>query len=163
MSEEVSDQQRRHSAAHLLARAVQNLFEDVQVDIGPATDEGFYYDFDLPHRLSPEDFPKIEQEIARLIALDEPFVRREVSADEAREILRHAPGVRVVDDPAHNGYPMPLGASGRDDVLAGRIRRDLSRDDNRGLEMFVSGDQLLRGAALNAVEIAEHLVSRNLI
>ena len=88
MSEEVSDQQRRHSAAHLLARAVQNLFEDVQVDIGPATDEGFYYDFDLPHRLSPEDFPKIEQEIARLIALDEPFVRREVSADEAREILK---------------------------------------------------------------------------
>ena len=87
----------------------------------------------------------------------------DISPDEAREILRHAPGVRVVDDPAHNEYPMPLDASGRDDVLAGRIRRDLSRDDNRGLEMFVSGDQLLRGAALNAVEIAEHLVSRNLI
>ena len=54
---------------------------------GPATDEGFYYDFDLPHRLSPEDFPKIEAEIARLIALDEPFVRKEVTAEEAAKLL----------------------------------------------------------------------------
>ncbi len=84
---EITDQQRRHSAAHLMARAVLSLFEDVQIDIGPATDEGFYYDFDLPHRITPEDFPKIEEEIARLIALDEPFVRREVSADEARSLL----------------------------------------------------------------------------
>jgi len=84
---EITDQQRRHSAAHLMARAVLGLFEDVQIDIGPATDEGFYYDFDLPHRITPEDFPKIEEEIARLIALDEPFVKREVSADEARSLL----------------------------------------------------------------------------
>ena len=84
---EITEQQRRHSAAHLMARAVMNLFEDVQVDIGPATDEGFYYDFDLPHRLSPEDFPKIEAEIARLIALDEPFVRKEVTAEEAAKLL----------------------------------------------------------------------------
>ena len=84
---EITDQQRRHSAAHLMARAIMNLFDDVQVDIGPATDEGFYYDFDLPHRLAPEDFPKIEAEIARLIALDEPFVRKEVTADEAKKLL----------------------------------------------------------------------------
>ncbi|MBR5548438.1 MAG: threonine--tRNA ligase, partial [Kiritimatiellae bacterium] len=84
---EITLEQRRHSAAHLMARAVMNLFEDVQVDIGPATDDGFYYDFDLPHRLSPEDFPKIEAEIARMIALDEPFVRKEVSADEAKKLL----------------------------------------------------------------------------
>ena len=84
---EITLEQRRHSAAHLMARAVMNLFEDVQVDIGPATDDGFYYDFDLPHRLSPEDFPKIESEIARLIALDEPFVRKEVTADEAKKLL----------------------------------------------------------------------------
>lgn len=84
---EISEQQRRHSAAHMMARAVMNLFDDVQVDIGPATDDGFYYDFDLPHRLSPEDFPKIEAEIARLIALDEPFVKKEVSADEAKALL----------------------------------------------------------------------------
>ena len=84
---EITDQQRRHSAAHLMARAIMNLFENVQVDIGPATDEGFYYDFDLPHRISTEDFPKIEAEIARLIALDEPFVRKEVTADEAKALL----------------------------------------------------------------------------
>ena len=84
---EITEEMRRHSAAHLMARAIMNLFDDVQVDIGPATDDGFYYDFDLPHRLSPEDFPKIEAEIARMIALDEPFVRREVSADEAKALL----------------------------------------------------------------------------
>ena len=84
---EITEEMRRHSAAHLMARAIMNLFDDVQVDIGPATDDGFYYDFDLPHRLSPEDFPKIEAEIARMIALDEPFVRKEVSADEAKALL----------------------------------------------------------------------------
>ena len=84
---EVTVEMRRHSAAHMMARAIMNLFENVQVDIGPATDEGFYYDFDLPHHISTEDFPKIEAEIARLIALDEPFVRKEVSADEAKHLL----------------------------------------------------------------------------
>ena len=70
---------RRHSAAHLTARAVCNLFPGTQTDIGPATDDGFYYDFDLEHRLAPEDFPALEKELARLIALDEPFVRAEMS------------------------------------------------------------------------------------
>ena len=84
---EVTDQERRHSAAHMMARAIVNLFEDVQVDIGPATDDGFYYDFDLPHRLSPEDFPKIEAEIARLIAQDEPFVKKVVPREECAKLL----------------------------------------------------------------------------
>ena len=87
----------------------------------------------------------------------------EITPDEAREILSKAEGVKVVDDPLNNVYPMPLDATAKYDVLAGRIRQDISRDDRRGLEMFVSGDQLLRGAALNAVEIAEHLISRNLV
>ena len=80
-------EKRRHSAAHLMARAISNVFDDVQVDIGPATDDGFYYDFDLPHRISTDDFPKIEAEIARLIALDEPFVRKEVSREECEKML----------------------------------------------------------------------------
>ncbi len=84
---EITDEMMRHSAAHLMARAIQNIFDDVQVDIGPATDDGFYYDFDLPHRLTPEDFPKIEAEIARLIALDEPFVKKIVSRDECAKML----------------------------------------------------------------------------
>ncbi len=84
---EVTVEARRHSAAHMMARAIQNVFEDVQVDIGPATEDGFYYDFDLPHRITPDDFPKIEAEIARLIALDEPFVRREVTREECAQML----------------------------------------------------------------------------
>ena len=87
----------------------------------------------------------------------------EITPAEAREILKGAEGVKVVDDPLNGGYPMPLDATAKYDVLAGRIRQDISRDDRRGLEMFVSGDQLLRGAALNAVEIAEHLVKRGLV
>ncbi len=79
---EITDEMRRHSAAHLTARAVCNLFPGTQTDIGPATDDGFYYDFDLEHRLAPEDFPALEKEIARLIALDEPFVRAEMSRSD---------------------------------------------------------------------------------
>jgi len=88
---------------------------------------------------------------------------QEVTPEEVREILSGAEGVRVVDDPLNGGYPMPLDATAKYDVLAGRIRQDISRDDRKGIEMFVSGDQLLRGAALNAVEIAEHLVKRGLV
>jgi aspartate-semialdehyde dehydrogenase len=58
---------------------------------------------------------------------------------------------------------MPLDATAKYDVLVGRIRHDISRNDKKGLDLFVSGDQLLRGAALNAVEIAEHLIKRNLV
>ena len=87
----------------------------------------------------------------------------EITPEEARQILAQSEGVKVVDDPLNGGYPMPLDATAKYDVLAGRIRQDISRDDKRGLEMFVSGDQLLRGAALNAVEIAEHLIKRGLI
>ena len=81
-----------------------------------------------------------------------------ITPEEARAILADAPGVELRDDPENNVYPMPKDASGMDDVLAGRIRQDISRDDKRGLEMFVSGDQLLKGAALNAVQIAELLI-----
>jgi len=87
----------------------------------------------------------------------------EITPAEVREILNAAEGVRVVDDPLNGGYPMPLDATAKYDVLAGRIRQDISRDDRRGIDMFVSGDQLLRGAALNAVEIAEHLIKRGLV
>ena len=87
----------------------------------------------------------------------------DITPAEAREILAKAEGVKVVDDPLNGGYPMPLDATAKYDVLAGRIRQDISRNDKKGLEMFVSGDQLLRGAALNAVEIAEHLIKRGLV
>jgi aspartate-semialdehyde dehydrogenase len=75
----------------------------------------------------------------------------------ARELLARAPGVTLVDDRAGNTFPMPLTASGTDPVYVGRIRQDVSQDDERGLEMFICGDQLRKGAALNAVQIAELL------
>ena len=83
---------------------------------------------------------------------------RPVTPDQVRSILAKAPGVRVVDDVEANHFPMPLEATGQDDVLVGRIRQDISRDDGRGIELFVSGDQIRKGAATNAVQIAERLV-----
>ena len=79
--------------------------------------------------------------------------------DEAkvREILSGAPGVRIVDDREANHFPMPIEATDQDDVLVGRIRQDISQPDGRGIEMFVAGDQIRKGAALNAVQIAELL------
>ncbi len=81
---------------------------------------------------------------------------RKLSAAEAREILAAAPGVKVVDDPATFQYPMPLNVSGQDDVWVGRIREDISHP--RGLALWVAGDQLRKGAATNAVQIAEILI-----
>lgn len=83
---------------------------------------------------------------------------KEVTPEEVRAILAKAPGVIVKDDVANNVYPMPKDASGIEEVLVGRIRQDCSRNDKRGIDMFISGDQLLKGAALNAVQIAELLV-----
>ncbi len=74
-----------------------------------------------------------------------------------REILAKAPGVRLVDDRAKNYFPMPLESSDQDDVFTGRIRQDISQPDGRGIDLFISGDQLRKGAALNAVQIAELL------
>jgi aspartate-semialdehyde dehydrogenase len=93
---------------------------------------------------------------AHAIALNLEF-ETEVSAQAAREHLSTADGVRVVDDVERNHFPMPLEASGQGDVLVGRIRRDSSDPSGHSLSMFVAGDQLLKGAALNAVQIAEYL------
>ena len=81
---------------------------------------------------------------------------KKMTPDEARAILAKAPGVKVVDDRKNNYFPMPIEASGGDDVLVGRIREDLSCKN--GLALFISGDQLRKGAALNAVQIAEFLI-----
>jgi aspartate-semialdehyde dehydrogenase len=81
---------------------------------------------------------------------------RPITPEAAREVLRHAPGVKVVDDVANKLYPMPLTATGQDDCEVGRIRQNLVFGAH-GLDLFVCGDQLLKGAALNAVQIAERV------
>jgi aspartate-semialdehyde dehydrogenase len=83
---------------------------------------------------------------------------RPMTPEQVRQILSTAPGVRIVDDREKNHFPMPLEASGQDDVLVGRIRQDISREDGRGIELFVAGDQVRKGAATNAVQIAEKLI-----
>jgi len=80
-----------------------------------------------------------------------------MSPEEARALLARSPGIKIVDDPAANHFPMPLEASGDLDVHVGRIRRDVSNPN--GLALFVAGDQLLKGAAWNAVQIAEELAT----
>lgn len=76
----------------------------------------------------------------------------------ARDILKNAPGIVVVDDRASNRFPTPLEVSNKDDVAVGRVRRDVSQDGDYGLDIFVCGDQIRKGAALNAVQIAEMLL-----
>ena len=80
----------RHSTAHVMAAAVCRLFDDVKLDIGPATADGFYYDFDLPRRLSPEDFPLVEKEMSRIVKEDLPFEKFSVSREEAVAMITGA-------------------------------------------------------------------------
>ena len=81
----------RHSAAHVMAEAVQSIFPDAKFGIGPAIKDGFYYDFDLPRSLTPDDLPVIEAKMRAIIAADQPFMRQEVSRDEARQVFASQP------------------------------------------------------------------------
>jgi aspartate-semialdehyde dehydrogenase len=90
------------------------------------------------------------------LEFDAPF-----DVGQARDILSQAPGVKLVEDWQRNYFPMPIEASGQDAVLVGRIRQDLSHPN--GLELWLSGDQIRKGAALNAVQIAELLAEQDLI
>jgi aspartate-semialdehyde dehydrogenase len=87
--------------------------------------------------------------------------REDLSPDDCRALLAEASGVIVVDDPANGKYPMALDAAGQDDVLVGRIRRD--PDQERTLNLWLAGDNLRKGAATNAVQVAELLIERDLL
>ena len=81
----------RHSAAHVMAETVQSILPDVKFGIGPATDTGFYYDFDSPRSLNPKDLTTIETKMQEIIASDEPFVREEMTKEEARKLFADQP------------------------------------------------------------------------
>jgi aspartate-semialdehyde dehydrogenase len=85
-------------------------------------------------------------------------LRKPLSRDEAKDLLSKSPGIEIMDDWENNAFPTPKIASGRDSVYVGRIRSDVSQPGNSGLDLFVCGDQLRKGAALNAVQIAERIV-----
>jgi aspartate-semialdehyde dehydrogenase len=91
---------------------------------------------------------------AHSVAVTAEF-EKQVSVEQAREVLAKAPGLELVDEPHNNRYPMPLTAAGKDNCEVGRVRLDCALEN--GLSFWVSGDQLLKGAALNAVQIAELL------
>ena len=77
----------RHSCAHIMAEAVQELYPGTQIAFGPATDDGYFYDFELPNNISSDDFSAIEKKMAEIVKADEPFVREVVSIDEAKKIF----------------------------------------------------------------------------
>ncbi len=81
----------RHSAAHVMAEAVQSIFPDAKFGIGPAIENGFYYDFDLPRPLTPDDLPLIEAKMSEIIASNEPFIRKEVTREEAKQLFAVQP------------------------------------------------------------------------
>ncbi len=82
-----------------------------------------------------------------------------ITPDQVRDLLSTAPGVSIIDDREKNRFPMPaIDAAGKDDIYVGRIRQDESIPDNRGINLWVSGDQIRKGAALNAIQIAEKLL-----
>jgi aspartate-semialdehyde dehydrogenase len=86
---------------------------------------------------------------------------KKISAGEVRELLSNAPGIAVVDDPSRNMYPLPINAEGRDDVFVGRIREDESISN--GINMWIVSDNIRKGAALNAVQIAELLIAKKML
>lgn len=81
-----------------------------------------------------------------------------LTVQQVREALEKAPGVTLVDDPQNYVYPMPLESAGKDDVYVGRVRQDIASDS--GITLWLTGDQIRKGAALNAVQIAEFLEQR---
>ena len=87
---------------------------------------------------------------------EQPF-----AVNEARKLIANAPGVKLVEDWQNNYFPMPIDATGQDPVLVGRIRQDISSNNN--LELWLCGDQIRKGAALNAIQIAELLLEKNLL
>ncbi len=106
----------RHSVAHVMAAAVLEMFPEAKIAIGPPIENGFYYDFDLPRSLTPEDLKEIEKRMRKIIAGHHPFVRREVTPEEARELFKDQPyKLELIDDILsrgvdEHGNPLPEGA-----------------------------------------------------
>src|SRR3990172_4784927 len=101
--QEISPEERLHrlrdSAANIMAEAVLEMFPEAKIGIGPPIDTGFYYDFTLPRALTPEDLPAIEERMRSRVASDAPFVREEISKDEARTLFAGQPyKLELIDD-----------------------------------------------------------------
>src|SRR5260370_2740460 len=107
----------RHSASHVLATAILKIWPEAQFAAGPPVENGFYYDVDLPHRISPDDFEKIEVEMKREIKANHPFERMEVSRDEALELSKKGRLAPLSDGPEPSKYMIDIIEKSPPDVI----------------------------------------------
>ena len=128
----------RHSAAHVMAEAVLEEFPDGKVAIGPPIEDGFYYDFELPRPLTPEDLAAIEERMRRIIRGDYPFVYREVSADAARELFADQPYKVELIDGLARGLD-EYGETSHGDTVISTFKHDTFEDLCRGPHVARTG------------------------
>jgi threonyl-tRNA synthetase len=142
----------RHSAAHILAQAMLELFPEAKLAIGPPIADGFYYDFDLPRSLTPDDLAAIEARMREIVREDHPFVRRELSAEEARALFHNQPyKLELVDGLARgaiddNGDPIP------GPPVISTYRQDTFEDLCRGPHVASTGQ--INPAALKLLHVS---------
>ncbi len=129
----------RHSAAHIMAEAVFEAFPGGKVTIGPPIEDGFYYDFDLPRPVTPEDLTSIEKRMRQLIAAKHPFIRKEVSAEEAREIFKDQPYKLELIDGLENGGQDEYGNQIKEKPIISTYTQDAFTDLCRGPHVEHSG------------------------
>ncbi|MBN1285246.1 MAG: threonine--tRNA ligase [Anaerolineae bacterium] len=139
-SHEESDLHRiRHSAAHIMAQAVLEIFPEGKIAIGPPIEDGFYYDFDLPRSLTPEDLAVIEKRMQEIIQHDYPFEYREVSADEARQLYKDQPYKIELIDGLEQGGVDEYGEKISEAVVISTYRHDGFEDLCRGPHVASTG------------------------
>ncbi|NCC36673.1 MAG: threonine--tRNA ligase, partial [Chloroflexia bacterium] len=128
----------RHSLAHVMAQAVLEIFPEGKVAIGPPIENGFYYDFDLPRALTPDDLSTIEAGMRQIVARDVPFLFREVSADEARQLFHDQPYKLELIDGLAQGLD-EYGETAKGDTVISTYRQDTFEDLCRGPHLERTG------------------------
>ncbi|MBP1465254.1 threonine--tRNA ligase [Candidatus Chloroploca sp. M-50] len=128
----------RHSLAHVMAQAVLEIFPEGKVAIGPPIENGFYYDFDLPRALTPDDLSTIEAGMRQIVARDVPFLFREVSADEARQFFHDQPYKLELIDGLAQGLD-EYGETAKGDTVISTYRQDTFEDLCRGPHLERTG------------------------
>lgn len=129
----------RHSLAHVMAQAVLEIFPDAKIAIGPPIENGFYYDFDLPRPLTPEDLSEIERRMKRIIAGNHPFIYREVTAEEARQIFANQPYKLELIEGLAKGLD-EYGETHHGDTVISTYRQDTFEDLCRGPHLNHTGE-----------------------
>jgi threonyl-tRNA synthetase len=143
-------QHMRHSAAHLLAAAVLRLWPDTKLTIGPAIENGFYYDFEFSNPISDSDFPKIEKMMAKTLADWTHFVRREVTKEEAREYYKQNPyKLELLDDIVAKNEPITFYKIGHFEDLCRGGHSENPKDDIGAFKLLSLAGAYWRGSEKN--------------